>query len=68
MNNKNYTAIIFFIPGKNQAPVMKYRKISNIDKFAAFAALKYPGKISSINFYDCNTRQFFKQIKISLPK
>ena len=63
MNKKLYTAIIFFIPG-HPFPAMKYRKISSMDKFKNFAAEKYQGKISSINFYDRDTKEFVKQERV----
>lgn len=65
MNKKLYTAIIFFIPGCNSVPVMKYRKITSVEKFTQFAAGKYPGMISSINFYERESREFYKQVKVT---
>jgi hypothetical protein len=65
MNKPLFTAIVFFLPGSNSVPVMKYRKISSIDNFMRFASGKYPGMISSVNFYNRETRQFYKQIKPS---
>lgn len=65
MNKKLYTAIIFFIPGCNAVPVMKYKKITSIDRFTSFASSKYPNMISSINFYERESRDFVKQVRIA---
>lgn len=64
MSKKLYTAIVFFIPGSNPVPVMKYRKISNTENFVNFVAVKYANKVSIINFYDSDTRDFVKQVRI----
>lgn len=64
MIKKLYTAIIFFIPGSNTVPVMKYRKISNTENFINFVAGKYPNKVSSINFYDRDTKDFVRQVRL----
>lgn len=62
MNKPLYTAIIFFLPG-HPYPAIKYRKISNIEKFVTFATGKYPN-ISSINFYERDSRIFSHQVRI----
>lgn len=62
MTKQLYTAIIFFLPG-NPYPAMKYRKISNVNKFVNFATNKYPN-ISSINFYERDSRIFSHQVRI----
>lgn len=66
MNKTLYTAIIFFMPG-HPFSAMKYRKISNTDKFVTFAQKKYKN-ISSINFYERDTRLFSHQIRINTPE
>jgi hypothetical protein len=63
MSKQLYTAIVFFIPGTNQAPAMKYRKISDKNKFVQFAQNKYPN-IQSINFYERDSRLFIEQVRI----
>ena len=45
-------------------PVMKYRKISNTENFINFVAGKYPNKVSSINFYDRDTKDFVRQVRL----
>jgi hypothetical protein len=54
------TAIIFI---KDRNYPIKYRKISNINKFVIFAQSKYPFA-TAINFYKKETKEFLKQIKI----
>ena len=54
------TAIIFF---KDRQYAIKYRKISSIDRFVLFVKKKYPN-CASVNFYDKETKQFFKQVKM----
>jgi hypothetical protein len=63
MSKQLYTAIVFFIPGTNAAPAMKYRKISDKNKFVQFAQNKYPN-IQSINFYERDSRLFIEQVRI----
>lgn len=63
MSKPLYTAIVFFIPGTNAAPAMKYRKISNIPRFIQFAQQKYPN-IKAINFYERDSRLFIEQVKL----
>lgn len=60
MSKPEYTAIIF-IDHRNYP--IKYRKISNIDRFIQFARNKYP-LLTAVNFYERSTKQFYKQIKI----
>jgi hypothetical protein len=54
------TAIIFI---KDRNYPIKYRKITNMNKFVIFAQSKYPFA-TAINFYKRNTKEFYKQIKI----
>lgn len=56
---RQYTAIIF-IQGK-EWPI-KYRKITNLDRFMTFARSKYPA-CTAVNFYDKLTKAFYKQLK-----
>ena len=63
MSKQLYTAIVFFIPGTNAAPAMKYRKISNIKRFIEFAQQKYPN-IKAINFYERESRLFIEQVRL----
>lgn len=56
----NLTAIVFI---KDRSFPIKYRKISNIDRFVSFVKNKYPF-VESINFYEKESKHFFKQIKI----
>jgi len=53
------TAIVFI---KDRSFPIKYRKISNIDRFVMFVKNKYP-QVESVNFYDKETKHFFKQVK-----
>lgn len=57
------TAILFFRPGTGLNPV-KYRNIKGIEKFERFAMSKFADNLRAINFYDKETKKFFKQIKI----
>ena len=57
---KLYTAIVF-ISGR-EYPI-KYRKISNIDRFMIFATGKFPN-LTAVNFYEKETKQFYKQVKV----
>jgi len=54
------TAIIFI---KDRNYPIKYRKITNINRFVTFVQSKYPFA-TAINFYKRNTKEFYKQIKI----
>lgn len=60
MNTKEFTAIIFI---ENRSFPIKYRKISSIDRFVSFCKNKYPFA-TSINFYEKESKNFFKQIKL----
>lgn len=64
MTKKLYTAIIFFVPGSNPVPVMKYRRISNTENFINFVSGKYPDIVTSINFYDRETKDFVRQVRM----
>lgn len=55
-----YTAIVF-ISGR-EYPI-KYRKITNIDRFMQFARGKFPN-LTAVNFYKKETKQFYKQVKM----
>jgi hypothetical protein len=57
---KEFTAIIFI---ENRSFPIKYRKISNLDRFVLFTKNKYP-LATSVNFYERDTKAFFKQIKL----
>jgi hypothetical protein len=59
MNKEIYTAIVF-IHGR-EYPI-KYRKISNLDRFMVFAKMKYSG-LSAVNFYEKESKRFYKQLK-----
>lgn len=54
------TAIVFI---KNKDYPIKYRKITNINRFVTFVQSKYPFA-TAINFYKKETKEFLKQIKI----
>lgn len=56
---KQYTAIIFI---QDREFPIKYRKITNLDRFMTFARSKYP-YCTAVNFYDKETKQFYKQLK-----
>lgn len=59
MGSTLYTAIVF-ISGR-EWPV-KYRKITNMNRFMIFAISKYP-LLTSVNFYDKETKKFIQQLK-----
>jgi hypothetical protein len=54
------TAIVFI---KDKDYPIKYRKITNINRFVTFVQSKYPFA-TAINFYKKETKEFLKQIKI----
>jgi hypothetical protein len=56
---KQYTAIIFI---QDREYPIKYRKIINLQRFMIFAVSKYP-YCTAVNFYDRQTKQFYKQLK-----
>lgn len=58
-----YTAIVFLQDYK--VPVIKYRKIGNVNTFVEFIQKKYT-TATKINFYDRSTREF--RFRVTLPK
>lgn len=63
MSKKLYTAIVFL--ENYNVPVIKYRKIGNVNSFVEFIQKKY-NEATKINFYDRSTREFCFQV--TLPK
>lgn len=63
MNNKYYTAIVFFSPFTKKLP-FKYRNIRDENNFVNFCKRKLPGSIY-FNLYDKNTKYFVKRIWIN---
>jgi len=57
--SKIYTAIVF-ISGR-EFPI-KYRKISNPNRFMQFARNKFP-LLTAVNFYEKESRKFYQQLK-----
>lgn len=67
MSLQLFTGICFpknFIKGgKNLFEPIKYRNINNLEKFERFAMKKFSDRLGAINFYEKESKQFFKQIK-----
>lgn len=53
-----YTAIVFML---DNSPARKYRNISNLERFASWCE-SIPAKY--VNFYDKQTKVYFKRIYI----